>query len=279
MSTMQMAGAIVIDGPLPTPPAYALDTVATLVPDDPHWRAGAHVYPYVPGLPSAIDPCADGTFRDKGDPDPNVSPFPFPAFTAFLGEICSAMGVGSWDDFRQRANFALAARDNWIMERQLVNGTFVDAPHLGDGTADIQASGAALAARVAISYLENAIAETGQQGVLHITPAVAVAASDVFHDDRSVLRTVNGTPVIVGHGYVNADGPEGGSPAGDGQDWIYASGPVLYRRDPNLINLPETFAEALDRGDNTVVYRAERDVWVGWDGQLQAAALADWTPA
>jgi hypothetical protein len=45
-----------------------------------------------------------------------------------------------------------------------------------------------------------------------------------------------------------------------------------------LIRLSDDPAAVLDRDDNTVVYRAERDILVGWDGQLQAAVLVDWNP-
>jgi hypothetical protein len=45
-----------------------------------------------------------------------------------------------------------------------------------------------------------------------------------------------------------------------------------------VFSLPETLSEALDREENIVIYRAERGLWVGWDGQFSAAVLADWSP-
>jgi len=284
MSVMGVAPRIVLDGPLPRPPLFGLSSAAQSVGgDEPHWRAGANLYPYPPDLPSANDPCAAGTFRDKATPTGVTLPEGFPTFTAYLGEICTAASVGDWDEFKGRAESALRARDGWALERQLVAADFVDAPHLGDDNVDVLASGAPVAAAVAIAYLEEALAATAQDGLIHLTAAVAAfLGGDYLVNDRGVLRTYRGTTVVVGTGYSDADvptpsGTPGSTPAA-GQSWIYVSGPVLYRKDPNIFSLPEDESEALDRSDNTVIYRAERDLWVAWDGQLQAAVLADWSP-
>ncbi len=283
MTTMGVAPRIVVAGPLPRPPLYGLLAVAQEAEQDPHWGAGAYVHPYPAALPSAVDPCASGTFRDKDVPDETAYPEAFPTFTAYLGEVCSSIGIGAdWSGFTARANAALAARDQWALERQLVDAQFVDAPHLGDDNVDVLASGAAVAVVVAIAYLEDAIAATGQDGLIHLTPSVAAAlGSERLRDDRGLLRTTRGTPVTIGNGYVGADVPTpNGTPAASpaaGQSWIYASGPVLYRRG-DLFAHPSSYGEALDRDDNTVIYRAERDLWVAWDAQLQAAVLADWSP-
>lgn len=283
MSVMAVAPRIVLDGPLPRPPLYGLVSVAQEAGDDDHWRAGANLYPYPPGLPDANDPCASGTFRDKAVPDGTTVPEAFPTFTAYLGDICSGLSVGDWDTFKARANAALAARDGWALERQLAAADFATAPHLGDDNVTVLNGGAAAAAAVALAHLEDAIAATGQDGVIHLTPSVAAfLGAHHVSADRGILRTSRGTPVAVGTGYVGAGVPTpGGTPgaaAAAGQSWIYASGPVLYRRDPNIFALPLSISEALDRSDNTVIYRAERDLWVAWDAQLQAAVLADWSP-
>lgn len=278
MSVMAVAPRIVLDGPLPRPPAYSLLTVAQEAAGDDHWRAGANIYPYPASLPSGHDPCSDGTFREKDAPTPVVLPDAFPAFTAYLGEICSSFGIGEWDEFRNRANVALAAREAYALERQLVAAEFVDAPSLGGVGVSILGGGA-VSPLVAYAYLEGAIADSGQAGVIHSTPqVVSYLGFNTLRDDRGVLRTAAGTPVVSGHGYNDAPAPTGGGAAAAGQSWIYATGPVLYRRVNEIYNHPETLAEALDRSDNTVIYRAERDLWVGWDMQVHVAVLADWSP-
>lgn len=284
MSETLVAGRIPLDGPIPRPPLYSLVSVATEVTDD--LRGGANIIPYPAAMPGAADPCADGSTRTKDDPEGLDLPEGFPKFTAYLGEICSSRGIGSWDEWRARANIALTARTSFALERQLVNATYATAPNLaGAGAApnpSLPAGASAVPVLTALSWLEAAIAETGQEGVIHVPPPVATAVGAALHDDRGILRTASGTPVVVGAGYFFVDSDTlgdaaGGSSAAAGQSYVYATGRVLYQAGP-LLNNPETLAEALDRETNDVVYRAERDLFVAWDGQLQAAVLADWSP-
>lgn len=278
---------IPLDGPAPKPPQYGLPTVAVeQTAPDPTDRGGAVITPYPDALPSSHDPCSDGSAREKDYPDPLTIPAGFPSWTAYLGEVCTAYNIGSWPEWKARANLALAARESWALEAQLAGAIFADAPSLNDSDVDILA-GAAVSPASAVAYLEDAIAVTGIEGVIHLTKAVVgYLGASFFTSSGGILRTASGTPVVAGTGYpgpASGDGtptifPTGGAAAAAGQSWCYASGPVLYARGATIFNSPDTIAEALDRDDNTVVYRAERDLWVGWDKALQAAVLADWTP-
>ena len=285
MSETLLAARIVLDGPLPRPPAHGLLSVAQRAPADAHWRAGASLYPYpVKAMPSGQDPLNEGTFREKDDPDGIENPDGFYAWTAYLGEVCTAFSIGNWSEFKGRADVALMAKTSWALERQLVDAEFAPGPHLGDDDVTLLASGAAVGAPTAIAYLEDAIGATGLDGVIHVTPSVVTfCGHDQFRDDRGVLRTTRGTPVIVGTGYVGSDVPTSGgsadTAAGAGQSWCFATGPVMYQFDDTAYSMPESLGEALDRETNEVVYRSERDLWVAWDKQLQVAVLADWSPA
>lgn len=291
MSETLTAARIPLDGPAPRPPLHSLLSVATEVTQD--LRGGAVVVPYPAAMPDANDPCGDATAKLKDTPTALTIPDGFPVFRAYLGEICTARSIGDWEEWKSRANLALVAREAWALERQLVNAMFgltsgsQDTPNLsGAGAApnpSLPAGGAAVAVTTAFAWLDAAIAATGQQGVIHAPPPAVTAAGAVLRDDRGVLRTMAGTPVISGMGYWFADSDTagdaaGGSSAAAGQSWMYATGPVLYQRGSDLEPLPELFSEALDREVNEVIYRAERDLWVAWDGQLQAAVLADWSP-
>ncbi len=270
----ELAAALVTtDGPFPTAPPFGLTAVAQEAPDAEHWEAGSHVLPYPSAEVQGQDPCLDGTFRQKVVPD-GIDWHSFPTFTAYLGDICTASGIGDWGTWKARANAALAARLSWALEAQLVDARFSEALALIDGTALL--AGAAVSPATAVAALEGAVADTGVEGVLHLTPeVVSYLGATFFVRDGSILRTASGTPVVVGRGYSDM----AGLVAEDGQSWVYATGPVLYRQDRLITNMPDTVAEALDRGDNTVIYRAEADLWVGWDGVLNARALADWTPS
>jgi len=291
MTETLTAARIPLDGPAPRPPLHSILSVATEVTED--IRGGAVVVPYPPAMPDSTDPCADASERLKDTPLELTIPDGFPVFRAYLGEICTAYNIGDWDEWKARANLALVAREAWALERQLVNAAFQltsgsqDTPNLaGAGGApdpSLPAGTGAVPVRTAFAWLDAAIAATGQQGVIHAPPPAVTAAGDILVDDRGVLRTATGTPVIAGTGYWFADSDTAGDAAGGtsaaaGQSWMYATGPVLYQRGRDLEAMPSDISEALDREVNEVIYRAERDLWVAWDGQLQAAVLADWSP-
>lgn len=288
MSETGIAPRIVLDAPLPRPSLHRLlasPSAATPLPDQAHWQAGASIYPYPDAMPDSIDPCASGTFREKLNPEGVVLPDPFHAFVAYLGEICHSAGIISWDLFRARADAAMDARTSWALERQLAWGQWqATNPFLADADMQIPAGSAAVPAAVALAYLEEFLATRGQGGVIHMTAPVAayLGFTHLYVDGQQLRVLGTGTPVIVGQGYTDADAPSPDvSPAVDatdpGQSWIFASGQIVYRQG-DVISLPETLSQALDRENNDVVYRAERDLWVAFDGGPHAGVLADWSP-
>lgn len=292
MSTMTQP-RISIDAPAPRPPAFGLtgSPAAATEVDDARWEAGAYIETYPESKPSAHDPCSTGSDREKDLPDEYVQPNPFPAFTAYLGQICTAYSIGNYDTWRARAEVALEARTSWALERQLAwafYGVTSDdpgpQPFLADADADLPAGASAVPAANALAWAEAYGAELGQEFVIHLPPpVVSFLGMDYFRVVGSSLYTAAGTPVIVGPGYYgNTDDnldpqASGAGEAAAGQSWIFASSKVLYRRG-EMYALPETIGEATDRDDNTVIYRAERDLWVAFDGLRHAAILADWTP-
>jgi hypothetical protein len=283
MSTIGLAPPWVVDDLLPEVHPYSLLTVGHQL--DGRWDAGIGIwaFPSGDGVPSGFDPCAEGTFREKDEVGEAESPL-FPSFTAYAAFQCSTMGMGSFQDFQDRVNRVLDAVDVAAIERQLVQGDPIavnangDAvPFLGDAHLDILAV-AAVGPGPALAYLEDAIGETHRAGVIGASPGVVSAWS--FDGGLRVvdgqLRTWLGTPVYVATGFIGADPVSGSTPAA-GQGWAFATGPIAYGRS-GLIEIGATAAETIDRTLNDVVYRAERDVVVGWDTALQAGILVDWTP-
>lgn len=274
---------LLVDGPLPRPPKYGLLTVAQELPDaieadggvGQRWGNGVVLYPYPPALPEGFDPCSEGTFRVKDD-GARIDLQDFNAFTAYLPIQCTAGGIRDDDAFRSRALAALEATIGYAAERQFVGGdTMPLNPFVTDSELDTYATGG-LEAHRALAVLERAISLTGHAGVIHLPPDFASLVADVLIDVGGVLRTVgNGTPVAVGHGYVGAQ-PSGWSadPINDDTVYGFATGPVVFKLGEAHVN-PPTIREALDRTSNDVVYRAERDVLVAWDAQLQFAVQAN----
>jgi hypothetical protein len=273
MSTTQVGPITAVDGPLPVEPPYNLFTVAESIGG--RWLAGVHVWPYPPDVASGHDPCADGTYRDKHDGTGYDSPR-FHSFTAYLPVSCSTIG-NSLDEVEKRAEAVLNATDHVAAERQLVSGDFVANPYLAE-TTNILNGGSATLAQPALSYLEQEIGdETGRVGVIHADPAT-VAAWSYFGALRVVgnqLQTYQGTPVIVGAGYIGAHPDSTGNPAA-GTSYAWATGPIQAER--SNMSLSDNLADYLDVSINLYVYRAERNIVVGWDDLFSAAVLVDWTP-
>lgn len=276
MSNLTFGPPIVIDdGHLPVaPPNSLLNTPGVVVPPgDEHWLSGAAVYPYPSDMPSEWDPCSAGTYRTKEEGSGVESQY-FASFVGYLPITCSSISIGDPEEFARRAEIALNAVQSFSVERQLSQGTGVSTnPFLADANHTLTDAGAtAQTPDVALAFLEEEIGETGKQGMIHATPPVV---SRWFDQDRinGPLVTVNGTRVASGGGYKGAT-PFGESPAGVGESWVYATGPVEVRLSAVAVL---DIKEVLDRSNNDVTFRAERYVLVTWDAQLQAAVLVDWT--
>lgn len=279
-----------IDGPPPVlrkygllqaadAPSAAVRLVTDLdATDTARWPNSVEVLPFPPDLGGTWDTCSPSTMpleKDEGDP-PNISTFA--AFTVYVPVTCSGLGVGDEAAFRARAAAALAAREGRLVEIEFSTGGLIPTnPRLNDGQGTFPNGNTATDPVNGVAILERAIADTGAGGVIHVTPEVSTALSARGHaleDDRGVLRTTgNGTVVIPGAGY-DGSNPNGHSGATAVRDWIYATGPVDIRRS-EVIPVPGTLAEALDRENNILTFRAERDYLVTWDAELQAAVLVD----
>lgn len=282
MTAVTAGPPVILDGPLPTPPSFSLLTVAQLPPAveangdlASRWLNGVAVYTYPSSTGSGWDTCVSSTLAPTKDAGDGPDDFPvFGSFTGFLPVTCSAFAL-TWDEFVRRANVVMDATDANRLERQLSMAEFkTDNPALKDAT-DLLNTGAATKTVESLALLEDAIGDTGRGGVIHATPATVIAwmSWNLLVQQQGQLRTLGGTPVIRGTGYIGAHPTSKGAP-GATQAWAWATGPVVYQRG-GVITTPSTLAEALDRTDNTVVYRAERDLLVAWDTVLNAAVLVD----
>jgi hypothetical protein len=266
----------VLDGPLPAPYPYGLLAAATVVPEtDERWANGARVWGYPAGPPETFDPCSAGSFRVKEEG--GIIPLPlFGAYTAYLAITCTARGIGSDSEFQDRARLAFLAVEQYAAELELARGLTMPAnPYLGDANADVL-GGAAVGPEEGLALLEGAIGSSGRAGMIHAGRDTASAWGTTgglrVQSDR--LLTFLGTPVAAGGGYQGVV-PDGEAALSADQGYAFATGPVQVRRSAAVEILPGTLAEALDRENNVVTFRAERNYLVDWDTQLQAAVLVD----
>lgn len=277
-----------LDGPLPQPRPYSLLSVAQYfeLAEGERWGNGVWVQAYPSDPVHTNDPCSTGSDKTKVVGGAISQPF-FGAFTAYLTETCLSAVVGpdpaGW--FTERAAAAFKARERTAAERVLVNGdalpswvTGTEVPHLTDANLDQLAAGAAQNFVEGLALLENAIGGSGSLGVIHATPAIATLweSRQMIRDDgRSVMRTIIGTPVAVGAGYIGAY-PDGGAPPASGSEWAFATGQLKYLTDPGILLaprlLPDNYQEALNRHTNLVEYRAERDYVIVYDSDTNAEA-------
>lgn len=272
-------------GPVPKAPAYGLlNLPGVMVNPEDHVMGGANfwMYPCLTAFPH--DPCAGptGTLDSKDEGDGAGEQVPFYGFTAYAAQICSSISVGrgsNWDSFAGRVERAFEAVESAAVEKELARGTAIGAspnPAFGDSGVTTPGGVAALTPQVALRWLEYAIGQSQKAGVIHAPPEVTAAwrYDELWVHDDFTYTLANDTPVVSGPGYQGAV-PTGQAAPAAGTSWAFATGPVQIRRG-ELIRL-DTYKNSLDRSDNTVVVRAERDYLASWDPCVQAAVLIDWT--
>lgn len=271
-----------LDGPLPLARPYSL--LATLerlgeglvIRSGNEWMNGINVWGYPKETPSLWEPCSDGTFRTKTDESTWDQPR-FDSLVAYLPIQCSTIS-GSPEEFARRAEAALDVTLSFAVEEALAKGV-VGSTNPSFGDTNLTVVGAATnSAQAAISFLENAIGETGRGGIIHGTPGIVAAWNyvNLLTMEGGVLKTTNGTPVVSGAGYIDTDpvGETGSTPA-SGIEWAFATGPIVVY----VANGPDLkVAEYVDRSDNVITYRAEKLILPLWDTSLQSGTLVDWTP-
>lgn len=275
-----------IDGPLPLRPRYGLLQAATsegvqIVPGDERdrWINGVNVIPYPPDAAGTFDAgTLCGTSPDEKDTGEEIPLPTFNAFTVYLPITCTSHQVGNQEAFRARAVAALEAVEGAAVERELKTGSGLGLqnPYLANGEGTFPLVNVTTDPINGLALLELEIADSGRQGLIHCSPALATAwkARHLISDVGGVLRTINGTIVIPGQGYADGGHPLNKDAATGTEEWVYATGPVDIRRSEVFTN-PPNLSEALERSTNEITYRAERYFLVDWDTVVQAAVLID----
>lgn len=279
MSSTAVAPLTRIDGPLPVAPPHSLLKTPGVVVErgDGRWMSGANMWGYPTNEPETWDGCDAGTNRVKSE-ESEMDITRFDAFAAYLPIACSTLVPVGFED---RALRAFNAKKSMAVEQALASGVqFSNNPYLGDANLTDLTSGTAVSPGVALSYLEQAIGETGEAGIIHAPPAV-VAALQAFPfgqddgEEDSPLVTVNGNRLVSGDGYIGVR-PVGKPGLGTTESWVFATLGVEVRESGAEL-LPGDIKEAIDPLDNFLVFRAEEFFLVTWDpSALQVAVLVDW---
>jgi hypothetical protein len=179
-----------------------------------------------------------------------------------VDETRSTLGFLGIDRIERIKNQIEAATQK-AMEVELWDGTIRkgeshDNKALSASTATVLNSGAALSPRRALALLEfeaGNVSHTGEQGVIHMTRDVyslLTSIGDVFmyDEDEKRVKTLNGTPVVVGSGY-SGTGPDAAAnnTASVTNKWMYATGSVKnYLGDVDVVN--DNLAQGYDVSGN-----------------------------
>lgn len=286
-TVVRQTGLAPVQAPLPIPRQFGLFAAARLTQDgDERWLRGAFVGGDFPGPAFTFDPCSSGTDRVKAEAGTIANPM-VGSFMVYLPGFCTAQGIGPDSGFfTDRLELLLQAYEEAAVERVLVGGDgLAIGSFLGDDNMTVLGSGAQKPLR-ALELLEAEIGRVGGGGILHAAPQVATAwdSLGVTENRGGVKRTMLGTPIAVGDGYLGAD-PEMGSTPSAGQEWAFASGPIEVLRTADIITIPGSYAQALDRAMNDVLFFAERPYLINWiarqdsndDDHVQAGVLVDLT--
>jgi hypothetical protein len=166
-------------------------------------------------------------------------------------------------DRMERIKNQLEAMTQKAMEVELWDGTIRkgeghDNKALSDASATVVNGGNALSPRRALALLEfeaGQVSHAGEQGVIHMTRDVyslLTSVGDVFmyDEDEKRVKTLNGTPVVVGSGY-SGTGPDEASnnTASVTNKWMYATGSVkTYLGDVDVVN--DNLAQGYDVSGN-----------------------------
>jgi hypothetical protein len=291
--------AVEVSPPTTKPSPYGLLSVAQ--PATPgaageHWRNGVY-YGALCGL-TANNPGGAVTFDDfcavsgvasKAETAERFWRGATP-FSAYAQVECSPV-AGFWEstsfaDAQELAAQALQQSEGWQVERAFWTGSppvgavnLQVYPHLaantvvlspstfsGSFSVTLQTAATVITGTVdpveGLGWLEKQLANCyGQQGVIHVTPLIAVALDSygLLKKVGAQLQTLAGNLVAVGNGYPGT-GPDGTQTSG--VEWMYATGQVFIFRSDQVQFRRE---ESLDRTENTLKQIAERTFVLGWD--------------
>lgn len=286
ISTLYTPGIVdppTIGGPAP----YGLMSVAQMInggANQPRWHSGVQFQPNA--CQRAMSTIMQCPFPDEFDYTKAVTSQGLPSrgaetFAVYADIECSS--VGSWEYAVERALAALAQGEARAVERAFWTGE-IDTPagrfihpylasdiNLTDPTGEIvlQTAADVLVTGVDIvegmGILEGALGHCYPgAGVIHAERAVIehMAAHHMLVRNGQQLFTHAGIPLAFGAGYTGTYPNSTAAPAGT--TWIFGTGTVMIRRDPEITITSDRTA-ALDRSTNTLRLIAERNYNIAWD--------------
>lgn len=261
---------------------HGLQASAAEVQTPARWELGATFCPENCVEATAWDPdCSAWPSGVKPDKSVAVRPLncydvmPFALESPFE---CDAQGFATLD-FAGRARRQLEAATSKGMEFELWTGTMKpDNPRL-DLEATIIGGGAPFGLLQGLSLLGQALSNCahGGRGMIHAPTFIVDQAIGLYGFlwqvvGNRIVSSNRGDVLVSGTGYPGT-GPDG-LPVAAGSAWVFATGPVQYRLTETEV-YPDNLADATDRRQNNIEYRAERQVLTNFDPCCHFGILID----
>lgn len=273
-----------------TPPAHGLLVTADEATDLPYtpvepgqdrWGQGFVVQPencvelstWDPDCSVWPTPNADGTkgaAAAKSVAGANETAYEVSPFVLETPFECGAHGFSAVD-YRGRARRQMVAATSKGMEYEFATGTLKSTnPHLERAsTAVVLESGSVFSPGDALALLSQALSNCGHggRGMIHaptvwVDRAIEEVSNNIREDGRRLVTVNRGDRIVSGTGY-RGYGPGGVAPSA-GEVYVYATGPVQYRLTEPMV-FPDTLREAMNRANNRIEYRVERECAVYFD--------------
>jgi hypothetical protein len=263
---------VYVAAPGTSPYRYGLFSAAAVVDpaDQREFHGGVQWEPVCVDAPAPTTPAA------PSDPDRPEKALPDGVSYAHAGVIRLYAGltdrsVGR-DDLLERARQTLGLVEQQSLEHYAWTGESGTTPFLADPDTPVLAGSdtAPVALETGVGLLEAFITDrTGVLGALWAPRWTAgwLTSKGLAQPENPRLVAPLGNPIVFAQ--TTGVGPGGAAP-GDGQVWLYATGPVMVRR--SAVVLPR-LAEALDRSSNSVFAVAERFYTVGWSCAVAAVKV------
>lgn len=241
-----------------TPLPHGLVSAATVVEaTNPHEMLGVEWEPLTCGMAGTTDWCVDGEGEGEGEGD-GEKDFDQPGVetagpvTVYYGTRCPPVGIG-FEDARNRATAGLLLGEQKALESWF--WTNVLSVRIEE---DLTPPSGPIPIVPALGMLEQHLAENyAGVGVIHAPVGLGAWIPRLRHEGAR-LTTKVGNRVVLGAGYgisVGAINYE------TNVAWLYASGPVILRREPSPTTLPGNESESVNIVVNDRVILAER-TWV-----------------
>lgn len=218
----------------------SLTAAARPLPEDADWTAfGVSYTPENCGKAWVWQECTEATDDDPKPLNTGVDAVTFkPFLIEFNAASCDGGIAGDWDQLSARAKRGLDTRTSrgiaLALSSSAPDGVANDSPNLPGSATDVTpGSGPASIVNTITGLLQDSV-DCGANGELFIHAphwTLPHILKEFLVTQIGSVFKVGPHTLVLDQGYTNEE-PTGADPAGDGEAWIYVTGPVEFAKTP-----------------------------------------------